>query len=175
MAPVSIKFGLDAQAAMLRGADLLADTVAVTLGPRGRTVLIEAEDGIGAPRVTKDGVTVADTLEVAGRLEQMGLRLMRRAGQRVGEEIGDGTTTTIVLAHALASEGLKAVAAGYDPMALWLALQDGVAAVVSELRRMARPVRGKGDYERIATISANGETALGEMIAEAFDLSLIHI
>ena len=169
MAPVSIKFGLDAQAAMLRGADLLADTVAVTLGPRGRTVLIEAEDGIGAPRVTKDGVTVADTLEVAGRLEQMGLRLMRRAGQRVGEEIGDGTTTTIVLAHALASEGLKAVAAGYDPMALRLALQDGVAAVVSELRRTARAVRGKGEYERIATISANGEIALGEMIAEAFD------
>lgn len=169
MAPVSIKFGLDAQAAMLRGADLLADTVAVTMGPRGRTVLIEAEDGIGAPRVTKDGVTVADTLEVAGRLEQMGLRLMRRAGQRVGEEIGDGTTTTIVLAHALASEGLKAVAAGYDPMALRLALQDGVAAVVAELRRTARPVRGKRDYERIATISANGEAALGEMIAEAFD------
>ena len=154
---------------MLRGADLLADTVAVTLGPRGRTVLIEAEGGIGAPRVTKDGVTVADTLEVAGRLEQMGLRLVRRAGQRVGEEIGDGTTTTIVLARALASEGLKAVAAGHDPMALRLALQNCVAEVVDELRRMAQSVRGRADYERIATISANGEAALGAIIAEAFN------
>ena len=169
MAPVSIKFGLDAQRAMLRGADLLADTVAVMLGPRGRTVLIEAEEGAGAPRVTKDGVLVADTLEVAGRLEQMGVRLVRRAGQRVGEDIGDGTTTTILLARALASEGLKAVAAGYDPMALRLALQDGVATVVAELRRMAQPVRGRDDYERIATISANGEAALGAIIAEAFD------
>ncbi|MGB0630447.1 MAG: Hsp60 family chaperonin [Alphaproteobacteria bacterium] len=169
MAPVSIKFGLDAQRAMLRGADLLADTVAVTLGPRGRTVVIEAEDGIGAPRVTKDGVTVADTLEVAGRLEQMGLRLVRRAGQRVGEEIGDGTSTTILLARALAAEGLKAVAAGYDPMALRLALQDGVSAVSAELHRMAQPVRGRPDYDRIATISANGEAALGAIIADAFD------
>lgn len=169
MAPVSIKLGLDAQRAMLRGADLLADTVAVTLGPRGRTVLIEAEDGIGAPRVTKDGVTVADTLEVPVRLEQMGLRLVRRAGQRVGEEIGDGTTTTIVLARALAAEGLKAVAAGHDPMALRRDLQDGVARVVAELRRMAQPVRGRDDYERIATISANGEAMLGAIIAEAFD------
>ena len=169
MTTVSIKFGLGAQRAMLRGADLLADTVAVTLGPRGRTVMIEADGGTAAPRVTKDGVTVADTLEVAGRLEQMGLRLVRRAGQRVGEEIGDGTTTTIVLARALAAEGLKAVAAGYDPMALRLALQDGVSAVVAELRRIARPVRGREDYERIATISANGEAGLGAIIAEAFD------
>lgn len=169
MASVSIKFGLDAQRAMLRGADFLANTVAVTLGPRGRTVLIEAKDGTAAPRVTKDGVTVADTLEVAGRHEQMGLRLMRRAGQRVGEEIGDGTSTTIVLARALAAEGLRAVAAGYDPMALRLALQDGVVGVVAELRRMALSVRGRVDYERIATISANGESELGATIAEAFD------
>ena len=167
MASVSIKFGLDAQN-MLRGAEFLADTVAVTLGCAGECA-DRSKDGTAAPRVTKDGVTVADTLEVAGRHEQMGLRLMRRAGQRVGEEIGDGTSTTIVLARALAAEGLRAVAAGHDPMALRLALQDGVVGVVSELRRMALSVRGRVDYERIATISAHGESELGATIAEAFD------
>lgn len=154
---------------MLRGVDNLADAVAVTLGPGGRTVLIEPEGGIGAPRITKDGVTVADSLEEEGRFEQLGLRLVRRAAQRVAEDIGDGTTTTIVLARALAAEGVKAVAAGIDPMALRLALSAGVDAVVEELSRNAEPVRGRADFERIATNSANGETALGEMIGAAFD------
>lgn len=154
---------------MLRGVDRLADAVSVTLGPRGRTVLIEQEDGIGAPRVTKDGVTVADALEEEGRFEQLGLRLVRRAAQRVAEDIGDGTTTTIVLARALAAEGIKSVAAGVDPMALRLALADGVATIVAELSRRARPVRGHADFDHIATISANGEKALGEIVGAAFN------
>lgn len=155
---------------MLRGVDRLADAVAVTLGPRGRTVLIEREDGIGAPRITKDGVTVADSLEDAGRFEQLGLRLVRRAAQRVAEDIGDGTTTTIVLARALAAEGIKAVAAGIDPMALRRALEDSVVSVTEELKRQAQPVRGRADYERIATISANGEMELGNIIGAAFEV-----
>ena len=154
----------------MRGADLLADSLAVTLGPAGRCVLIEAQGGgLRAPRITKDGVTVADALEVDGRLEKMGLRLMRRAAQRIGEDIGDGTTTTIVLARALAAEGLKAVATGIDPMSLRRELDAGVADVTSELRRMAKPVQGRWDFERVATISANGEEFLGRMIADAFD------
>lgn len=168
MTPVSIKFGLDARQAMLRGVDNLADAVEVTLGPRGRTVLIEREDGIGAPRVTKDGATVAAALEETGRFEQLGLRLVRRAAQRVAEDIGDGTTTTIVLARALTAEGVRAVAAGIEPMGLRRVLTDGVASVVRELSRQARPVRGRADFERIATISANGEAALGAVIGEAF-------
>ena len=153
----------------MRGVDRLADAVSVTLGPRGRSVVIEAGDGQGAPRITKDGVTVADALEEAGRFEQLGLRLVRRAAQRVAEGIGDGTTTTIVLARAIAAEGMKAVAAGLDPMQLRLAIERGSAAVTGELRRQSRPVRGRADLQRIATISANGEAALGAVIGEAFD------
>lgn len=154
----------------MRGVDRLADAVAVTLGPRGRSVVIEAENGQGAPRITKDGVTVADALEEAGRFEQLGLRLVRRAAQRVAEDIGDGTTTTIVLARAIAAEGMKAVAAGLDPMQLRLAIERGSAAVTGELRRQSRPVRGRADLQRIATISANDEATLGAIIGEAFDI-----
>ena len=153
----------------MRGVDRLADAVAVTLGPRGRSVVIEAENGQGAPRITKDGVTVADALEEAGRFEQLGLRLVRRAAQRVAEDIGDGTTTTIVLARAIAAEGMKAVAAGLDPMQLRLAIERGSAGVTGELRRQSRPVRGRADLQRIATISANDEATLGAIIGEAFD------
>jgi len=169
MTIVSIKFGLDARLGMMRGVDRLADAVSVTLGPRGRSVVIEAGDGQGAPRITKDGVTVADALEEADRFEQLGLRLVRRAAQRVAEDIGDGTTTTIVLARAIAAEGMKAVAAGLDPMQLRLAIERASAAVTGELRRQSRPVRGRADLQRIATISANGEAALGAVIGEAFD------
>ena len=169
MTIVSIKFALDARLGMMRGVDRLADAVSVTLGPRGRTVAIEAEDGQGPPRITKDGVTVADALEEAGRFEQLGLRLVRRAAQRVAEDIGDGTTTTIVLARTIAAEGIKAVAAGIDPMQLRLALERSSAAVVRDLKQQARPVRGRSDFQRIATISANGEEALGAIIGEAFD------
>ena len=169
MTIVSIKFALDARLGMMRGVDRLADAVSVTLGPRGRTVAIAAEDGQGPPRITKDGVTVADALEEAGRFEQLGLRLVRRAAQRVAEDIGDGTTTTIVLARTIAAEGMKAVTAGIDPMQLRLALERSSAAVVRDLKQQARPVRGRSDFQRIATISANGEEALGAIIGEAFD------
>ena len=168
MSSVTIKFGPDARQAMLRGVDRLADAVEVTLGPRGRNVLIEQDDGIGAPRITKDGVTVADSMEEAGRFEQLGMRFVRRAAQRVAEDIGDGTTTTIVLARALLAEGIKTVAAGVEPMALRRALDHCVLSVTGELKRQAQPVRGRADFERIATISANGEAALGAIIGEAF-------
>lgn len=167
MAPVFIKFGDDARLAMLRGVDRLADAVAVTLGPRGRTVMLESETG-GAPRITKDGVTVADALEETGRYEQLGMRLVRRAAQRVAEDVGDGTTTTIILARAILAGGLKAGAAGLDIMVIRREVERSAAAVAAELAAHAVPVRGKADFARIATISANGEAALGAVIADAF-------
>ena len=169
MACVSIKFALDARLGMMRGVDRLADAVSVTLGPRGRTVAIEAQDGTGSPIITKDGVTVADALEEADRFDQLGLRLVRRAAQRVAEDIGDGTTTTIVLARAIVAEGLKAVSAGVDPLQLRVALERGSKEVIDELRRQSRPVRGREDLQRIAAISANGDKELGAIIGEAFD------
>ncbi len=167
MTAVHLKFGDDGRAAVLRGAGRLVEAMAITLGPKGRTVLIEGIGG-AAPRVTKDGVTVADALEEGGRFDQLGLRLIRRAAQRVGEEIGDGTTTTAVLAYALIAEAQKAAAAGLDLSAVRHGVQLGAANVVAELRRRAVPVDGHADLERIATISANGEGALGKAIADAY-------
>ncbi len=168
MTTVSLQFGQSAKAAMIGGADQLADAVAATFGPCGRSVLIEQSSG-KHPLITRDGVTVADALEADNRIEQIGLRLIRRAAQRVGEEIGDGTTTTIILARALAVEGLKAVEAGIDPMSLCAFLDGAVHEVVAELRRLATPVRGFDDYVKIATISANGDTKLGKIIGYAFE------
>ena len=168
MTTVSLQSGRSAKAAMISGADKLADAVAVTFGPCGRSVLLEQSNS-KHPLVARDGVTVADALEADNRIEQIGLRLIRRAGQRVGEEIGDGTTTTIILARALAAEGLKAVAAGIDPMELRAFLDEAVREVVAELRRMATPVRGFDDYVKIATLSANGDTKLGKVVGDAFE------
>ena len=172
MAPVFIKFGGEARTAMLRGIDRLADAVAVTLGPRGRCAILESETG-GPPRITKDGVTVAEALEEAGRYEQLGLRLVRRAARRVGEDLGDGTTTTIVLARALIAGGLKAAAGGLDIVAVRRALEGSAALVVADLKRRAVPVRDgagrRADYARIATIAANGDAGLGAAIGAAFE------
>ncbi|MEC7490566.1 MAG: molecular chaperone GroEL [Pseudomonadota bacterium] len=167
MRSVTVKYGRDAKVSMLRGINQLADAVGVTLGPCGRTVLIDRV-GEKAPHITRDGLIVADALEVRDRMEQLGLRLVRRAGQRVGEDIGDGTTTTIVLARALAAEGLKAVTAGLSPMALRRGLEECVRSVVAELQRMAVPVRGRHDYEKVATNSANGDVDVGKIVAEAY-------
>ena len=164
----TVKYERDAKISMLRGINQLADAVGVTLGPCGRTVLID-RIGEKAPHITRDGLIVADALEVRDRMEQLGLRLVRRAGQRVGEEIGDGTTTTMVLARALAAEGLKAVTAGFSPMTLRTRLEECVRSVVSELRRMAVPVRGRHDYEKVATNSANGDAGVGKIVAEAYE------
>jgi chaperonin GroEL len=168
MAPVSISFGTDARLAMLQGVERLERTVAATLGPSGRTVLIEREGG-GVPRVTKDGVTVADALEEEDRWRQLGLRLVRRAAQTVAERVGDGTTTTVVLAHALFAGVVRAAAAGLDAAALRRAFEGDAASVAAELRRRAVPLRGPADVVRIATLSANGEAALGRAIADAWN------
>ena len=167
MAPVTIAFGADARLAMLQGVARLERAVAVTLGPGGRTVLIEREGG-GAPRFTKDGVTVAEALEEEDRWRQLGLRLVRRAAQTVAERAGDGTTTTVVLAHALFAGAVRAAAAGLDVSALRRAFEADVAAVVAELRRRAVPLRGAADVARIATLSANGDAALGQAVADAW-------
>ena len=153
---------------MLRGIDLLADAVSVTFGPCGRTVLIEGRDASG-PRVVRAGATVADALDPPGRFERAGLRLLRRAAQRVGEELGDGTTTVVVLARAIAVGAFRAVAAGIDATALQRAVAAGADAVVAELRARATPAAGRKDLARIAAVSAGGDAALGDMIADAFE------
>ena len=153
---------------MLRGVDLLVDAVSVTYGPCGRTVLIEGRDA-SAPRVARVGATVADALDVPGRFERIGLQLLRRAARRVDEDMGDGTTAVVVLARAIAVGAHRAVAAGIDATSLQRAIAAGADAVVGELRARARPAGGREELARIGTISAGGETALGDVIAEAFE------
>ena len=153
---------------MLRGIDLLADVVSVTFGPCGRTVLIEGRNA-SAPCIARTGATVADALDPPGRFERIGLRLLRRAAQRVAEDMGDGTTTVVVLARAIAVGTHRAVAAGIDAVALQRAIAAGADAVIAELRAQAMPARGRVELARIGTVSAGGETALGDMIADAFE------
>lgn len=153
---------------MLRGIDLLADAVSVTFGPCGRTVLVEGRDSSG-PRVVRAGAAVADALDPPGRFERMGLRLLRRAAQRVGEDFGDGTTTVVVLARAIAAGALRAVAAGIDATALQRAVAAGADTAVAELRARAMPAAGRKDFARVAAVSAGGDAALGDMIADAFE------
>ena len=153
---------------MLRGIDLLADAVSVTFGPCGRTVLIEGS-GASGPRVVRAGATVADALDPPGRFERIGLRLLRRAAQRVGEDLGDGTTTVVVLARAIAAGMLRAVAAGIDATALQRAVAAGVDTAVADLRARAMPATGRKDLARIAAVAAGGDAALGDTIADAFE------
>ena len=153
---------------MLRGIDLLADAVSVTFGPCGRTVLIEGRNP-SAPYVARTGAAIADALDPPGRFERMGLRLLRRAAQRVGEDMGDGTTTVVVLARAIAAGTLRAVAAGIDATALQRAVAAGADTVVAELRARAMPAMGRKELVRIAAVSAGGDAALGDMIADAFE------
>jgi chaperonin GroEL len=165
MAAKDVRFSTDARERMLRGVDILADAVKVTLGPKGRNVVIEKS--FGAPRTTKDGVTVAKEIELADKFENMGAQMVREVAQKTNDLAGDGTTTATVLAQAIVREGLKAVAAGMNPMDLRRGIDKAVVQVVEEIQKRSKKVKNSGEIAQVGTISSNGEKAIGDMIAEA--------
>ena len=165
MAAKHVRFGDDARQRMLRGVDILAATVKVTLGPKGRNVILDKS--YGAPRITKDGVTVAREIELSDKFENMGAQMVREAAFKTSDIAGDGTTTAIVLARAIVSEGGKAVSAGMNPMDLKRGVDQAVAALVDELKKRSSKIATRAETAQVGTISANGETEIGEMIAAA--------
>ena len=165
MAAKDVRFGEDARSRMLRGVDILADAVKVTLGPKGRNVVIDKS--YGAPRITKDGVTVAKEIELAEKFENMGAQMVREVASKTNDVAGDGTTSAIVLARAIVREGGKAVAAGMAPMDLKRGVDKAVAALVAELAARSKKVTTQAETAQVGTISANGEAEIGRMIAEA--------
>jgi chaperonin GroEL len=160
-----VLFSTDARNRMLRGIDKLANAVKITLGPKGRNVILDKP--YGAPRITKDGVTVAREFELSDHFENLGAQMVKEVASRTHDEAGDGTTTATVLAQAIVKEGMKAVAAGMNPMDLKRGIDKAVAAVVAEVRAMSRPVGDSDEIAKVGTISANGETAIGVQIADA--------
>src|SRR5918994_3210 len=165
MAAKEVKFALDARDKMLRGVDILADAVKVTLGPKGRNVVIEKS--FGAPRITKDGVTVAKEIELSDKFENMGAQMVREVATRTSTVAGDGTTTATVLAQAIVREGAKSVAAGMNPMDLKRGVDLAVEAAVADLKSRAKKVSTNDEVAQVGTISANGDKSIGEMIAQA--------
>ena len=165
MSAKDVKFGTDSRDRMLRGVNTLANAVKVTLGPKGRNVVIDKS--YGAPRITKDGVTVAKEIELSDPFENMGAQLVKDVASRTNDEAGDGTTTATVLAQAIVKEGMKSVAAGMNPMDLKRGIDKAVTAVVAEIKTMSRPVGDTAEIAKVGTISANGEEAIGQQIADA--------
>ena len=165
MAAKDVKFSADARDLMLQGVDILADAVKVTLGPKGRNVVIDKS--FGAPRITKDGVTVAKEIELENKFENMGAQMLREVASRTSDTAGDGTTTATVLAQAIVREGAKAEAAGMNPMDLKRGIDLAVIAVVEELKRNARKISNNSEIAQVATISANGDTEIGQYLADA--------
>jgi len=165
MSAKDVKFGTDSRDRMLKGINTLANAVKVTLGPKGRNVILDKS--YGAPRITKDGVTVAKEIELSDPFENMGAQLVREVASRTNDEAGDGTTTATVLAQAIVKEGMKSVAAGMNPMDLKRGIDKAVAAVVAEVKAMSRPVGDTDEIAKVGTISANGEAAIGQQIADA--------
>jgi chaperonin GroEL len=165
MAAKDVRFGDDARSRMLRGVDILADAVKVTLGPKGRNVVIDKS--YGAPRITKDGVTVAKEIELSEKFENMGAQMVREVASKTNDVAGDGTTSAIVLAQAIVREGGRAVAAGMAPMDLKRGVDRAVAALVEELAKRSKKITSQAETAQVGTISANGEAEIGRMIAEA--------
>src|SRR3712207_4727147 len=162
MAAKEVKFALDARDKMLRGVDILADAVKVTLGPKGRNVVIEKS--FGAPRITKDGVTVAKEIELSDKFENMGAQMVREVASKQNDRAGDGTTTATVLAQSIVKEGAKAVAAGMNPMDLKRGIDMAVEAVVADLKKNAKKVTSNDEIAQVGTISANGDREVGRML-----------
>ena len=160
-----IKYGADARERMLRGVEILAGAVKATLGPKGRNVVIDK--GYGAPRSTKDGVTVARDIELQDKFENMGAQMVREVASRTNDEAGDGTTTATVLAEAIMREGARAVAAGMNPMDLKRGVQKAVTALVADLGKNSKKIKSNDEIRQVGTISANGDKQIGKMIAEA--------
>lgn len=164
MAAKDVKFGLDARDRMMKGVDILANAVKVTLGPKGRNVVLDKS--FGAPRITKDGVSVAKEIELENKFENMGAQMVREVASRANDQAGDGTTTATVLAQAIAKEGMKSVAAGMNPMDLKRGIDLATTTAVETIKGFAKPVKGDA-VEQVATVSANGDTKIGKLIADA--------
>src|SRR5580658_4457993 len=165
MSAKEVRFSVDARDRMLRGIDTLAEAVRVTLGPKGRNVLLDKS--YGSPRITKDGVTVAKEIELSDKFENMGAQMVREVASKTNDIAGDGTTTAIVLAQAIAREGSKAVSAGMNPMDLKRGVDKAVTALVEELKKRSKKITTQAETAQVGTISANGEVEIGRMIAEA--------
>lgn len=167
MAAKDVKFGNDARVKMLKGVNVLADAVKVTLGPKGRNVILDKS--FGAPTITKDGVSVAREIELEDKFENMGAQMVKEVASKANDAAGDGTTTATVLAQAIVNEGLKAVAAGMNPMDLKRGIDKAVSAVVSELKNLSKPCETSKEIEQVGTISANSDSIVGQLIAQAMD------
>ncbi len=167
MAAKDVKFSRDARERIMRGVDILADAVKVTLGPKGRNVVIDKS--FGAPRITKDGVTVAKEIELKDKFENMGAQMVREVASKTNDIAGDGTTTATVLAQAIVREGMKSVAAGMNPMDLKRGIDLAVTKVVEDLKKRSKPVSGSNEIGQVGSIAANGDTIVGEKIAEAME------
>ena len=162
-----ISFHQNARDAILRGVVTLSNAVAVTLGPKGRNVVIEKS--FGSPTITKDGVTVAKEIELSNKFEDMGAKMVREVASKTSDKAGDGTTTATVLARSIFEEGLKLVAAGHNPMSLKRGIDQAVEAVVKQLKTLSKETRGKKDIAQVGIVSANGDETIGNIIAEAME------
>ncbi|MBY0457082.1 MAG: chaperonin GroEL, partial [Gemmataceae bacterium] len=167
MSAKQIAFDQEAREAMKRGIAKLAKAVKVTLGPKGRNVIIQKS--FGSPTVTKDGVTVAKEIDLPDAYENMGARMVKEVASKTSDVAGDGTTTATVLAEAIFNEGLRAVVAGTNPMLMKRGMEKAVEAITEKLTKLSIPVKGKKDLENVATVAANGDTKIGEIIASAMD------
>jgi len=167
MAAKVVRFGEEARSKVLRGVNVLADAVTVTLGPRGRNVVMEKS--WGAPTVTKDGVTVAKEIELSDKFENMGAQMVKEVASKTSDVAGDGTTTATVLARAIFTEGAKLVAAGHDPMSLKRGIDKAVPAVIEALKKASKETKGRDEIAQVGTVSANGDRTIGDMIAEAME------
>src|SRR6266404_800570 len=162
-----VRFGQDARDRILRGVNVLADAVTVTLGPKGRNVVLEKS--FGAPNITKDGVTVAKEIELEDKFENMGAQMVKEVASKTSDVAGDGTTTATVLARQIFTEGIKMVAAGHDPMSLKRGINRAVEAITGELKRMSKPTKDRKEIAQVGTISANNDSTIGDIIAEAME------
>ena len=167
MAAKQVKFAQDARDKILRGVNILADAVTVTLGPKGRNVVLDKS--FGAPTVTKDGVTVAKEIELEDKFENMGAQMVKEVASKTSDVAGDGTTTATVLARAIFTEGAKMVAAGHDPMSLKRGIDRAVKKIIDELKSMSKPTKDPKEIAQVGTISANNDTTIGSIIAEAME------
>ena len=165
MSAKEVKFNTDARDRMLRGINTLSDSVRVTLGPKGRNVILDKS--FGAPRITKDGVSVAKEIELEDKFENMGAQMIKEVAQRTNDEAGDGTTTATILAQAIVKEGLKSVAAGMNPMDLKRGIDLATSKVVEAIKKASREVKDSDEVAQVGTISANGEAEIGQQIAGA--------
>src|SRR5438876_5005087 len=167
MSAKTVRFGADARARVMKGVDALANAVVVTLGPKGRNVVLEKS--WGAPTVTKDGVTVAKEIELEDKLENMGAQMVKEVASKTSDVAGDGTTTATVLARSIFTEGIKMVAAGHDPMSLKRGIARAVEAVTAELKNLSKPTKDRREIAQVGTISANNDSTIGEIIADAME------